>query len=192
MSRSEAKEQAERMGAKVLSSISARTDILVIGEDPGSKVKKAEELGIRIIGENEWLSLLGIQIGRVIFFNQSFSSFFSFDSKLANKNVTIVLNASAVSGTNLDISLHGAWEKGGSKVALVSDALVADITATGNNVDILDLNTVPMPYYYVAWTADADESANTITLTCIVDEDNVSLDSSDIGGVGPDPSQWLV
>ncbi|MDC3084464.1 NAD-dependent DNA ligase LigA [Gammaproteobacteria bacterium] len=60
MSRSEAKEQAERMGAKVLSSISARTDILVIGEDPGSKVKKAEELGIRIIGENEWLSLLGI------------------------------------------------------------------------------------------------------------------------------------
>ena len=119
--------------------------------------------------------------------------FFSFDSKLANKNVTIVLNASAVSGTNLDISLHGAWEKGGSKVALVSDALVADITATGNNVDILDLNTVPMPYYYVAWTADADESANTITLTCIVDEDNVSLTGSDIGGdgttgLGPDPS----
>ena len=60
MSRSEAKEQAERMGAKVLSSISARTDILVIGEDPGSKVKKAEELGIRIIDEKEWLSLLGI------------------------------------------------------------------------------------------------------------------------------------
>ena len=60
MSRSEAKEQAERMGAKVLSSISARTDILVIGEDPGSKVKKAEELGVRIIDEKEWLSLLGI------------------------------------------------------------------------------------------------------------------------------------
>ena len=123
--------------------------------------------------------------------------FFSFDPKLANKNVTIVLNASAVSGTNLDISLHGAWEKGGSKVTLVSDALVADITATGNNVDILDLNSYPMPYYYVAWTADADESANTITLTCIVDEDNVSLTGNDVGGdgttgVGPDPSQWLV
>ena len=119
--------------------------------------------------------------------------FFSFDPKLANKNVTIVLNASAVSGTNLDISLHGAWEKGGSKVTLVSDALVADITATGNNVDILDLNSYPMPYYYVAWTADADESANTITLTCIVDEDNVSLTGNDVGGdgttgVGPDPS----
>ena len=60
MSRSEAKERAERMGAKVLSTISARTDILVIGEDPGSKVKKAEELNIRIIGEREWLSMLEI------------------------------------------------------------------------------------------------------------------------------------
>ena len=58
MSRSEAKDQAERMGAKVLSSVSARTDILVIGEDPGSKIKKAEELGIRIIDEKEWMSLL--------------------------------------------------------------------------------------------------------------------------------------
>ena len=123
--------------------------------------------------------------------------FLKFDSSLANKKVAIVLNASAVSGTNLDISLYGTWEAGGSKVTLVSDTLVTDITATGNNVDILDLNAYPMPYYYIGWTADADESANTITLTCIVDEDNVSLTGSDIGGdgtigLGPDPSQWLV
>ena len=115
--------------------------------------------------------------------------FLNFDASLANKNVAVILNASAVSGTNLDISLHGTWEAGGSKVTLVSDALVADITATGNNVDILDLNTVPMPYYYVGWTADADESANTITLTCIVDEDNVGMVSADFGGIGKDPSQ---
>ena len=114
--------------------------------------------------------------------------FFKFDPKVTNKNVTVVLNASAVSGSNLDISLHGTWEAGGSKVTLVSDALVADITATGNNVDILDLNSYPMPYYYVAWTADADESANTITLTCIVDEDNVSMVDGDFGGIGKDPS----
>ena len=114
--------------------------------------------------------------------------FFKFDSSLANKNVAVILNASAVSGTNLDISLHGAWEAGGSKVTLVSDALVADITATGNNVDILDLNTVPMPYYYIGWRADADESANTITLTCIVDEDNIDMVDGDFGGIGKDPS----
>tara|TARA_R100000152_G_scaffold10412_1_gene4316 strand:- start:952 stop:1395 length:444 start_codon:yes stop_codon:yes gene_type:complete len=114
--------------------------------------------------------------------------FFKFDSSLANKNVAIVLNASAVSGSNLDISLHGTWEAGGSKVTLVSDALVADITATGNNVDILDLNAYPMPYYYIGWTADGDESANTITLTCIVDEDNVSMVDGDFGGTGKDPS----
>ena len=58
---------------------------------------------------------------------------------------------------------------------------------------ILDLNAYPMPYYYIGWTADADESANTITLTCIVEEDNVSLKGNDIGGdgttgIGPDPS----
>ena len=114
--------------------------------------------------------------------------FFSFDQEITNKNVTVILNASAVSGTNLDISLHGAWEAGGSKFTLVSDALVADITATGNNVDVLDLNAYPAPYYYIGWTSDADESANTITVTCIVDEPNVDMVSGDFGGIGKDPS----
>jgi len=115
--------------------------------------------------------------------------FFSFDSSLAEKKVTVILNASAVTGANLDISLHGAWEAGGSKVELVADGLVTDITATGNNIDILDLNAYPMPYYYIGWLAAEDESANTITLTCIVDEGNVGMSSGDFtGAIGKDPS----
>ena len=114
--------------------------------------------------------------------------FLKCDPKMTNKNVTFILNASAVTGDNLDISLLGAWETGGSKFTLVADTLVADITATGNNVDILDLNAYPAPYYYIGWTSDADESANTITVTCIVDEPNVDMVSGDFGGIGKDPS----
>lgn len=78
-----------------------------------------------------------------------------------SRNVTFAFNASAVSGTNLDIALYGAYESGGTKF-LLKDAVVADITATGVSAGVIDLNDYPAPYYYLAWTADADESANTI------------------------------
>jgi len=58
MSRDEAKAQAERLGARAAGSVSAKTDLVVAGLGTGSKLKKAEELGIRVIGEAEWAKIV--------------------------------------------------------------------------------------------------------------------------------------
>jgi len=58
MSRDEAKAQAERLGARAAGSVSARTDLVVAGPGAGSKLKKAEELGIRVIGEQDWAAIV--------------------------------------------------------------------------------------------------------------------------------------
>lgn len=58
MSRAEAKSLAERHGAKVTGSVSAKTDIVVAGEDAGSKRKKAEQLGLLIWGEADFKSAI--------------------------------------------------------------------------------------------------------------------------------------
>jgi len=59
MTRSEAQKRIEAMGGEVLSSVSQKTDYVVVGEDPGSKYDKALALGISILNEKKFLELLG-------------------------------------------------------------------------------------------------------------------------------------
>ncbi|HEX7488875.1 MAG TPA: NAD-dependent DNA ligase LigA, partial [Anaeromyxobacteraceae bacterium] len=57
-SREEAKAEIERRGGKVSASVSRKTHLVVAGEDAGTKLKKAQDLGVRIVGEDEFERLL--------------------------------------------------------------------------------------------------------------------------------------
>ena len=58
MSRDEAKEKIESLGGKSVSSVSKKTDFVIVGSDAGSKFQKAIELGVKTISEKEFLALV--------------------------------------------------------------------------------------------------------------------------------------
>lgn len=58
LTRDDAKEKIENLGAKVSGSVSSKTNYVVAGEDPGSKLMKAKELGIKILDEKQFLDLI--------------------------------------------------------------------------------------------------------------------------------------
>ena len=59
MSRDEASRAAQEAGARVASSVSKKTDFVVVGENPGSKAAQAEQVGVEMIDEQGFLRRLG-------------------------------------------------------------------------------------------------------------------------------------
>ena len=55
--RAEAKEKIERFGGKVAGSVTRKTDYLLTGKSPGSKLKRATELGVAVIDESQFMKM---------------------------------------------------------------------------------------------------------------------------------------
>ena len=58
LTRDKAKEIIESNGGKTSSSVSKKTSVVIVGEDPGSKYQKAKELGIDVWSEEEFLNII--------------------------------------------------------------------------------------------------------------------------------------
>ena len=58
LTRNEAKEYLERLGAKVTGSVTSKTDYVIAGEKAGSKLAKAEQLGIQVLSEDEFIDIM--------------------------------------------------------------------------------------------------------------------------------------
>jgi DNA ligase (NAD+) len=59
LNRPEAEAKVEALGGQASSSVSQKTDYLIVGEDPGSKYEKARALGVKVLTEDEFLDLVG-------------------------------------------------------------------------------------------------------------------------------------
>ena len=59
MKRGETQAAARELGARVTGSISKKTDVLVVGLNPGKKLEQARELGLEIMSEEEWYRRIG-------------------------------------------------------------------------------------------------------------------------------------
>ena len=57
LTREEATAKIEALGGKVTGSVSKKTDFVLAGEEAGSKLEQAQELGVRILSEAEWLKM---------------------------------------------------------------------------------------------------------------------------------------
>ena len=58
LARETAKEKIRELGGEISESVSKKTNYVVAGSEPGSKIKKAKEFGVRVIGEKEFLKFL--------------------------------------------------------------------------------------------------------------------------------------
>lgn len=60
MKRTETQAVARELGARVTGSISRRTDVVVVGLNPGGKLEQARELGVEVVSEDEWYRRIGL------------------------------------------------------------------------------------------------------------------------------------
>lgn len=61
MKRGETQAAARELGARVTGSISRRTDIVVVGLNPGQKLEQARALGVEVMSEDEWYRRIGLE-----------------------------------------------------------------------------------------------------------------------------------